>query len=272
MNVRLKQTIAALALVLTAGTSLAACGGDDTAKAQGDSSSVGEKASTTLTKDNFFTEVAKAQQDAGTSHVEMAFGLAGQQIKASGDVSVAEDVADTKMAMTMSAGAQGDFDMRLVDGVFYMNMGPITQNKFAKIDLTDTSNPIGKQFSGLLDSVDPAKQLQQLQGAITSFEQKGAAKKIDGVEATPYVVGVDAKKVADQLGAAGASASAQLPQEIVYTMYVGPDNLPRRISLDLSGTTMTMDYSKWGEDVTIEAPAKDQISDVDLGQMGAGSL
>ncbi len=35
---------------------------------------------------------------------------------------------------------------------------------------------------------------------------------------------------------------------------------------------MTMDYSKWGEDVSIEAPAQDQISDVDLGQMGAGSL
>jgi LppX_LprAFG lipoprotein len=272
MNLRLKKTTAALALVLAAGTTLAACGGDDSSQAKGDSSSVGEKASTTLTKDNFFTEVSQAQQDAKTSHVEMDFGVSGQEIKASGDVAVAKDVADTKMAMKMSAGAQGDIEMRLVNGVFYMNMGPMTQNKFAKIDLNDTSNPIGKQFSGLLDSVDPSKQIEQLQGSITSFEQKGAAQKIDGVEAKPYVVGVDSQKIVSQLGAAGAGASSQLPKEIVYTMWIGPDNLPRRINLDLSGTKMTMDYSKWGEDVSIEAPAQDQISDVDLGQMGAGSM
>jgi predicted small secreted protein len=267
MNLRLKKSAAAVALVLSAGLTLAACSGDDAdAGKGGDTSSVGKDASTELTKENFFTEVTKAQQEAGTSHVEMAFGVGGQEVKASGDVAVGTTPAESAMSMTMDLGGQGKVDMRLVDGVLYMNMGPMTENKFTKIDLTDDSNPVGKEFGGLLDSVDPSKQLEQLQEAITGFEQKGKAEKLDGVEATPYVVTVDSSKISEELGA--AAQGAQVPDELVYTMYVGPDNLPRRISMDVSGTKMTMDYSKWGEDVDIKAPAKDQVSDVDLSKMG----
>jgi hypothetical protein len=268
MFLRLKKSAAAVALVVSAGLTLAACGGGDDADAGkgGDTSAVGKDASTELTKENFFTEVTKAQQEAGTSHVEMSFGVGGQEVKASGDVAVGKTPTDTGMSMTMDLGGQGKVDMRLVDGVFYMNMGPMTENKFAKVDLKDESNPIGQQFGGLLDSVDPSKQLEQLQEAITGFEQKGKALELDGVQATPYVVTVDSSKISEELGA--AAQGAQVPEKLVYTMYVGPDNLPRRISMDVSGTKMTMDYSKWGEDVTIEAPAKDQISDVDLSQMG----
>ncbi|KQP27544.1 MULTISPECIES: hypothetical protein [unclassified Aeromicrobium] len=267
MNLRLKKSAAAVAIVLTAGLGLAACGGDDSSSAKGDTSSVGEKADTELTQENFFTEVTKAQQDAKTSHVEMAFGVGGQDIKASGDVSTGKTAADSAMSMTMTLGAQGEMEMRLIDGVLYMNMGSMSQNKFAKIDLNDKSNPLGEQYGSLLDSVDPSKQIEQMQEAVTGFEQKGDAEKLDGVEATPYVVTVDSSKLTEQMGAPGQDA-AQVPETLTYTMYIGPDNLPRRILMDVAGTKMTMDYTKWGEDVTIEAPAKDQISDVDLSQMG----
>ena len=269
MNLRLRKSAATLALVLSAGFTLAACGGDDAgAGGSGDTSSVGEDAGTELTKENFFTEVTKAQQQAGTSHLEMAFGVGGQEVTASGDVSVGETPTDSAMSLTMDLGGQGGIEMRLVDGVLYLNMGPMSQNKFAKVDLTDPDDPIGQQFGGLLDTVDPSKQLEQLQDSITGFEQEGEAKELDGVDALPYVVTVDSSAIAEQLGAAGAGAQAQVPEELVYTMWVGPDNLPRRISMDVAGTAMTLDYSKWGEDVSIEAPPADEVTEQDLSQFG----
>ena len=53
-------------------------------------------------------------------------------------------------------------------------------------------------------------------------------------------------------------------------MYVGPDNLPRRLVSKMPDTggsgpsSLTMDYTKWGQDITIEAPPKSQITDKDM--------
>ena len=161
--------------------------------------------------------------------------------------------------------------MRLVDKVFYLNFGPLTDNKFATLDLTDESNPATKQFGDILDNVDPAKQLEQLKDAVTSFEKKGAAKEIDGVQAQPYEVVVDGSKVSAAAGLEGQGAQG-VPETLTYTMFIGPDNLPRRIATDIAGTSMTLDYSKWGEDVEVEAPAKSEITDKDpFAQMGSPS-
>ncbi len=280
MRSRLKHWTAVTAIVVVAGVSLAACGdNDDDGKkgsAGGDTSSVGSSADTTLTKDNLFAELTKAQTKAGTSHIDMNVEVAGQTIKAKGDVKIGETSADTAMGMTMDTGqaGAGTLEMRLVDKIFYLDFGPITQDKFVKIDLTDKDNPIGKQYGDLLDSIDPAKQLDQIKGAVKSFEKKGEPKELDGVKAQPYAVVVDTTKV-EAFGAAGAGA--EMPKTLTYTMYVGPDNLLRRLISEVpniagaGATTLTIDYSKWGEDVSIEKPKASDITDKDpFAQLGQG--
>ncbi|TXL58022.1 hypothetical protein [Aeromicrobium terrae] len=279
MRSRLKHWTAVTTVVLVASVSLAACGDkdDDGTKGSGDSSSVGSSADTTLTKDNVFAELTKAQTKAGTSHIDMNVEVAGQAIKAKGDVKIGQSADDTAMGMTMDTGqaGAGTLEMRLVDKIFYLNFGPMTQNKFVKIDLTDKDNPIGKQYGDLLDNIDPSKQLDQIKGAVKSFEKKGAAKELDGVKAQPYAVVVDTSKV-EAFKAAGADA-AKLPKTLTYTMYVGPDNLLRRLISEIpniagaGATTLTIDYSKWGEDVSIEKPKASDISDKDpFAQLGQG--
>ena len=268
MRERLKQLTAVTVLLLVAGGSLVACGDKDS------KDGVGESASGSLTKANFFQEVAQAQAKAGSSHVVMKVDVAGQEIKGDGDLRVGEGPADTAMAMKMQTGQAGlgSLEMRLVDQAFYLNFGPMTSNKFAKIDLTDESNPIGKQYAEIVGSLDPSQQFKDFEGAVTSFEQKGEAVTLDGVKAQPYEVVVDPAKLP-----AADKAKGHLPKKLEYTMYIGPDNLPRRILSDLpgmtgseNGTKMTIDYSTWGEKVSITKPKASEITDKDFfSQLGS---
>ena len=262
MRERLKQLTAVTALVLLAGVSLVACSGD-----KNGSTDAGQGSGETLTKTNFFTEITEAQKEAGTSHIAMALEVAGQSIKADGDIKVGDTAADTAMAMTMDSGQAGlgSLEMRMVDQVFYLNFGPMTSNKFAKIDLTDKSNPIGKQYADIVGSLDPSQQFKEFEGAVSSFEQKGKALELDGVQAKPYVVVIDTSKLPSAKG-----ASESLPKTLEYTMYVGPDNLPRRVITELpaaaggAGTEMTINYTKWGEEVSITKPKASEITDKDF--------
>ncbi|MGH3459803.1 hypothetical protein [Aeromicrobium sp.] len=269
MRVRLKNLITATALVLVAGGSLSACSDD------GSSGGVGEESGTALTRSNFLDEITQAQTEAGSSHIKMAVDVAGQKLEADGDIQTGETMADSAMAMTMNTGqaGMGSLEMRLVDQIFYLNFGPMTDNKFAEIDLTDKDNPIGKQYSEIVSNLDPAQQLKQFEGAVTSFEKKGKTVSLDGVDAQPYVVVIDTSKMSG-----AAEAPPGMPKTLEYTMYIGPDNLPRRVLSQLpaaagaGGGEMKIDYSKWGEKVSITKPDKAEITDKDfLSQLGGAS-
>lgn len=258
-----------VAVVLVAGLTLSACGGDDEPSDKTDKagSKVAAGGETTITKANFAQVLSEAQAKAKSAHIDMSMDMGGQSVDAQGDVAVGESAADSAMTMSMDMGSSMKFDMRLVDQVFYMNMGQMTEGKFIKIDLTDESNPFAKQYGQIMDQMDPSKQMEQFKEALKSFEKKGEPQKLDGVEAQPYVVTVDTSKIKAFADLPDAAAS-QVPDTIVYTMFVGPDSLPRRIETEVAGAKTTMDYSKWGEPVDIKAPSASEISDKDISQLG----
>ena len=204
----------------------------------------------------------------------MDMDVGGQTIKADGDIEVGETAADTAMAMTMDTGqaGMGSLEMRLVDEVFYLNFGPMTSNKFARIDLTDESNPIGKQFGDILGNVDPAQQLREFKGAVKSFEQKGKAIELDGVQAQPYVIGIDTSKIADGQGrpadrcrrrSSTRCTSARTTCRVASSAICPP-------SRAAAAGTSTIDFTKWGEDVSIAKPKASEITDKDFfSQLGS---
>ncbi|GAA3525762.1 hypothetical protein GCM10022234_23590 [Aeromicrobium panaciterrae] len=258
-----RKLFSVVSVVLLAVLSLSACGDKDSA---GDAPSSAVGGATTLTAANFAQALTDSQAKARSAHVTMAIGVAGQSIKATGDVAVGETPADSSLTMTMDMGSSIKLDMRLVDKVLYMNMGQMTQGKYLKIDLTDADNPFAKQYGQILDQMDPAKQMADLKDAVTSFEKKGAPQTIDGVEAQPYEVKVDTSKI-KAFSDLPAEATAQFPKTLVYTLYVGSDKLMRRMEFEIAGSTSTIDYSKWGEPVDIKAPSADEVSDKDLGAL-----
>ena len=269
MRERLKQLTAVSVLVLVAGVSLVACSD----KNGSDGESAGQSSGDTLTQANFFERMTAAQKKAATTHLAMEMKAAGQSIKADGDMSVGVAAGDTAMAMKMDTGQAGlgSLEMRLVDEVFYLNFGPMTSNKFVAIDLTDESNPIGKQYADIFGNLDPAQNLKQFEDAVSGFDQKGKAIELDGVQAQPYVITVDTSKIPEAKKAGGS-----LPKSLEYTMYVGPDDLPRRVITELPAvagggdSTMTVNYTKWGEDVSITKPKPSEITKKDFfSQLGS---
>lgn len=252
--------VATASLVL-AGLGLAGCGAEST-NGGGDDVAVGQESGTELTQENFFEALSAAQIEAGAARVTMDLGEAAGGVAMEGDVVVGESVRDTAMAATLETGdaAAGTVEMRLVDGVFYMNFGAMTENKFAVLDLNDEDDPIVQQFGSLTDSFDPARQLEVLEGAVTGFEQAGEPEQIDGVETTPYRVSVHAATILENSGQDPAALGGAMPDELEYTFYVGPDDLPRRIVTDAGAMSLTMDFSRWGEEVVIEKPSDDEIT------------
>lgn len=245
--------VAAASLVFTG------CGGKDSVG----KAAVGQNSRTELTEANFVTAITTSQAKAKSTHVTMKINASGQKINAVGDILVGSQAADTKVAMKMDLGSAGlgSLEMRLVDQAFYINLGPLSENKFARIDLTDTSNPIGAEYGKIIDQLDPSKQIKQFKDAMSSMKKNGDPVQLDGVAAQPYELTLDTTKVPEL---SKLPAGVNVPKEIHYTMFIGPDNLPRRIVSTFDGSAVTMDYSKWGEAVDITAPPKNQITDKNL--------
>lgn len=249
---KIPKALAMGALVLAlAGCSGAGSGGVDT----------GDAAGVELTKTNFTETLAEAQQEVKTTHVTMSIEGAGQALQAEGDIIAGDSVAESAMQLTMdlgeAAGGQA-LEMRLVDEVFYLSMGEATGNKFAKIDLTDDSNPFAQQYGDLLEQIDPSKSVEQFEGAVKSFEKKGDPIELDGVDAQPYEIIVDTAAIAES---SGQSADQFPAAEFPLTMYIGEDNLPRRVVTEFGEAKMQMDYTNWGQDIEIEAPAAEEVTE-----------
>lgn len=253
-----KSTV--LACLAVVGAALSGCSG-------------GSGAGAALSQADFFSNVTESQADAESFHVSMTMDVAGETVKAEGDARMGKAPADMAMSLVMDMSAMGpgapdEFEMRWVDEVLYMNLGEMTEGKFAAIDLTDESNPLGQMYNQLLDSLDPAS-IGKFKDAVTEFEEKGDPIELDGVQAQPYHVEIDMSQMKEMFRGLPKEAVAAMPKTLSFTMYVGPDELPRRMKMQIPTPgpvqgSMTMDYTDWGEPVDIVKPDKSEISDKDL--------
>ncbi|UYM03717.1 LppX_LprAFG lipoprotein [Solicola gregarius] len=277
---KVRKTLVALGAAAT--LSLTACGNAE--DVVGVDSSVGgdsaaAQASGALTQDTFASSVSDAQSKAQTAHLEMDIEASGMEISGSGDMAMdpeSDDPKDSKMAMTMEMPMIGDLEMRLVDGIAYVNMGSYTQDKFATFDLTDDSNPLGTSLDEITKQADPNAMVKQLSGSLKDFEKTDETEEIDGVEATKYELTMDGSELGGMMqqaeGSSLSGGSVDMPKKVVAYVWIGDDDLLRKMTMDLdSGSmpmSMEMTFTKWGEPVEVEAPPADETidgSELDLG-------
>jgi hypothetical protein len=99
--------------------------------------------------------------------------------------------------------------------------------------------------------------------ALAALKGVKATVKSSDSTSTTYTVTLTKAQLAEMAkkGAPGVSPEdlGSMPAEISYDYTIGADKLPQKMQMDLSGQSMEMSFSKWGETVSIAAPPASEV-------------
>lgn len=261
-SLTLRRTALVAVVPLALGT-LAACGGNDSSSTAADpaapsstSSSAATAGDTTPGSKVGGAEFLKlAQAAAGkltTVKVSMTGDVSGSQYSMNGAMDITGAKPAMTMKMTMGAGMTGD--MRLVDGIMYMNLGSASQNKFVKFDLSDPNNPLG-QVSSSLDQLDPSKMMSDMSPEMF----KGVTFLGSDSTGRHYRATLVTAK-APQVKGLPASATANLPKTMQYdTWFDDQGRFSKFVVAVPNFMRMSATYTDYGAPVDISAPPSADI-------------
>ena len=228
----------------------------------------------------------QAAADAKTAHMSgsMRVAAAGErmEIPIEGDIDFANGAAQISMDMSTIGAASGmkrasgggTLEMRMVDGVMYMNMGAMIGSRsgsvfggrsWIKVDLKD----VGAGSTGLAGQ-NPSDYLDTLRGA-ADVTELGTAR-INGVDTTHFRAQIDMAKslgkMTPKLRALAAKGLAAFGKHFPVDVWISNDGLPRRFALHLdmkgvASVSAQIDYTDYGASVSIKAPPADETMDSD---------
>ena len=265
--------------------SLAACGDDGTPSAEQSPDAAGSSVTSAEPEETVESESASPSEEpeevsggygakelltrmkaaiAENESAHVAMEMTGDQAAMSGEGDVSYAGNQTAMQMTLQIPQMGssEVEMRMVDGVVYMAIPPLTpEGKFVRIDTNDPGSPFG-DLGGVTQG-DPLATFDAFDAGLEDVSYLGT-EDVDGEQLDHYVLTVDARKAAK---AQGERIQPGMPETITYDMWIDDEDLMRRIQFDLrqvegAGVTggMVMTMSDWGEPVSVEAPpARDLV-------------
>lgn len=270
-----RRSIAAAALAPLLVTGLAACGddGSDDSSASDATSQVADSDAESASDleegqevdpDEFMKTVSEGLEASTTAHTTMTMTLGTMgEMNAEGDIDYTTDPPSLAMTMASPMG-EGDMDIRMVDGIIYTSMGELTDGKFLKLDPKDPDSPLGSLgMDSMLDQLDPRKSLETMADGISQVVYVGEEDGLDHFELT-----VDMAQFLNQMGEQlPPGAEKDVPETITYELWLDDEGRFARLvmdDLDVAGetTSMEMTMSEWGEEVDIEAPPADQITEM----------
>ena len=254
----------AAAVVPLALSALAACGTDDGAHARDSSSAARDEADTpeegaTLAPADFTDRVRASFDKITTAHTTTKSEVMGGTMNGEGDVDYTGESPASAMTMSGEILGPSEMEVRLVDEVMYLNLGPITQGKFARIDLNDPHNPMGS----FAEAMDPSRAMDSLEHSLEKVTYEGRDDTGDHYTAT-----VDTARMLDEMGQ-NVPAGAGLPKTLSYDVWFDDEGRFTRMDMDMGTLGKTeMTLSDFGTDVDVEAPPADQITTKGLRMAG----
>jgi hypothetical protein len=266
-SLTLRRSLAALALPLLLG-GLAACGSDDEgadpAASSSSSTESGESSETEageeVDKAAFVDDLKAGLQASTTATMTMHMDMGGQAIHADGAVDYTTTPPQMALTMETPAAAGESIDMRLVEGVMYMNLGRMTKDKFVSFDLSDAANlPPGMEQ--LTSTMDPLAAFESLEEGVQSVVFVGD-EDVEGEQLGHYEVELDTSKIKQF---SELPTEAQLPKTVTYDLWLDDENRMRKMSMEMdlggSPTATEVEFADWDEPVDIAAPPASEVVD-----------
>lgn len=208
---------------------------------------------TDLTQDNFLERTTNAMLKAKSYHVDMTAEAGGTNVVFGGDMRTSDDPSEIVAEMTIPIDAAGTkMGMRVVDGKMYMQL-PQTQGKWLVLD---NSIPGFEGIEDNLSQIDVLGTMNETKdnnSAIQKFTAEPNSETIDGVSTTKLTLVFDAKQYMDE------KWDASIGDTVTMIYFVGPEDLIRRIIMELGPSVVTMNMSNWGEPLDVTAPSADEI-------------
>ena len=239
----MKPTTPTRALTLALGAALAltlaGCGDEGADSTGGTGSSTSTTVSpTSETPEAFLTRLQSAADEAGS----VAMTVGGNVMEGSGEIRFGQD-----RAATFRLNSEGDAtQVVLVDGVVYSRDSADSSGRWQIMP--------AEQGADLIDGLTPEGTFLAMRSAATSVTRKGS-EQLEGSPTTRYELTIDPAAAGEN---AGVTPSPGTP-DIVYTFWVGDDDLLRRIGYTAGEASLVVDYTGWGDPVDVVAPPADQV-------------
>lgn len=184
-----------------------------------------------------------------TMELSMVMGMDGDEVTLEG-LADFRDGSDMDLVMTMPD--VGEIRMLMVDGTTYMQV-PGDSDDVQYIEMSPAD--LGLDESDLTSTLDMTDQWSAWEEGSQEATFLGR-EDVDGEEMDRFRVEVDAEAMTE---AAGETAAPEMPETVVYDVWVDDADLMRRFSFDAEGVTMDVRLDGWGEDLGIEAPDPSQV-------------
>ncbi|WP_020665004.1 hypothetical protein [Amycolatopsis benzoatilytica] len=279
---------AALALVLT-GCGSAAENGTAAPAGQAAPDKNGGSASPFSDALKLADAAKQGTQKAKSVKMTMETSANGQTMKVDGAMRL--DGENSAMAMTMSAGAAGNTEVRFVDKTMYMKVPAGmaqqygTDKQWLKISADGTdpmSQMLGKMMTQSASQSDPTQLLDRVAktGRIISADKAD----LNGQPTFHYKVELDvSKSIEEFVKDMPAEVQAEMKKtmqgkdiKIPAEIWTDLDQLPLQVTMDESeflksmggaaaqqaaAGNITIKYTDWGKPVDVAAPPADQVAD-----------
>lgn len=197
---------------------------------------------------------AAAGVSAGSYRFEASLVQDGRTRQLSGSARVGATLADSG-ASVLVEGQDGDAQLIVVDSTGYL-YGPATNGRYQRLDPTEPG--LGRE---LLAPVLRTPDLDQAVGttldALEDVRELGT-ETVDGVETRHYRVVVDSAEVEPVL--TFGLEPGQAPQRASYDLWVDADDLTRKMSYAVSGSSAVVRYFDYGTPVTVDRPPASMVT------------